>query len=65
MTAQQLGVVLLALLPKDGTPRSVAWLCELAMVSRDQVLEAMAEPAMQAVRFDAQADVLQLQREDA
>ena len=65
MTPAQLAVVLMALLPKEGSPRSVPWFCDLALVSREEVLAALATPTMRRVSHDVDIDALHLCREDA
>lgn len=56
MTNHQLGVVLVSLLPKDGTPRSVSWLADLTQVAPAEVRGALAEWPDARVAFDAIAD---------
>ena len=64
MTLEQLGVVLVALLPKDGRPRTVAWLADMAAVTHDQVTGALTGEWVDArVRYDQAESAFSFQRE--
>lgn len=58
-----LQISLLALLPKDGTPMTVAWLAKAAAVTEPQVTNALFDPYMaKAVNFDVRADAYFVER---
>lgn len=64
MTLEQLGVILVALLPKDGTPRTVQWLADTAFVSRTQVNDALLQAWNdKRVQYDLPSDSYVFRRE--
>ena len=57
MTLDQLRVLLLALLPKDGSPKSADWLADTAYVWPRNVHEALESPlAIKQVAYDVTRD---------
>lgn len=64
MTREQLGVILVALLPKEGTPRTTQWLADTAYVSRSDVNDALLEAwDDKRVQYDLPSDSYVFRRE--
>lgn len=64
MTMDQLGVIMMALLPKDGTPRTVQWLADTAYVTREEVNAALKAPSnYRLVQYDLPSDSYVSRRE--